>query len=481
MKSTLKILCWTLSLLIICSVIGICYAAISGSLDITGDATFTPKVFKGVYISEVSVHAQNGLSDVDYEYIKPTNLESTTTVSAQNASITYAVTVHNNTDVTYWYTGPEFLGDYGSNALINATGGIFITTKDYSDNNSPNFDTADWLPPGAIRTFYATYSFGPNATGTVSTLVNFSFGLHMDAVHDGFLNVLNDKTSELGYYYLSGLFDEKYANEQKTVLGSIGKDADALRNIFGSDLSINVDGMQTPVTIMIERKNVDGNANSGDSYSGTNALSGCEYTVYITVDDLNSPNGTATVYAVSYTCGADGYWYQIGELYEGTSIKADYDTSTGEYEGAFDVSTWEATENVYQVTDDISYKVGYEQGTTYDKITSLEDLMTVHDQEFYNKVNNSSGNLLKPVCLVVYSYTHNSGQYIESENYDNKYNQGYAALKNAFDKIKPYCLIANGAQEVKIQNADSLTRAQLIQLLEEIQNAYDYYVTVNPS
>ena len=57
---------------------------------------------------------------------------------------------------------------------------------------------------------------------------------------------------------------------------------------------------------------------------------------------------------------------------------------------------------------------------------------------------------------------------------------GYAALKTAFDKIKPYCLIANGAQEVKIQNASSLSRAEFIQILEEIQNAYDYYKAVNP-
>ena len=56
---------------------------------------------------------------------------------------------------------------------------------------------------------------------------------------------------------------------------------------------------------------------------------------------------------------------------------------------------------------------------------------------------------------------------------------GYDSLKIAFDKIKPYCYIGNGAQEVKIQNANSLTRGELIPMLEAIQHAYDYYLAVN--
>ena len=80
---------------------------------------------------------------------------------------------------------------------------------------------------------------------------------------------------------------------------------------------------------------------------------------------------------------------------------------------------------------------------------------------------------------ILYSYTHSNVQYTQTENDSNRYKQGYDALKSAFDKIKPYCLIANGAQEVKVQNASSLSRAELIQMLEEIQHAYDYYLAVN--
>ena len=269
------------------------------------------------------------------------------------------------------------------------------------------------------------------------------------------------------------------AESGSTVLGNVGADKAIFDNIFGANPTINIDGVDKPVTIMIERTDVDGKS-TGDSYTGAGAPTGCEYTLYVTVDDLSSPGGQATVYAVSYTCGPDGYWYQIGELYEGKSTITDYDTTNGTYEGAFNVDTWRATQKDYTVTDDISYKVGYEQGTQYDKLNTIEELMSTTDQEFYNKVNNNSGKLLKPVCNILYTYTHMNGQYAENENYDNKFKQGYDALKTAFDKIKPYCLIANGAQEVKIQNANSLTRAELIQMLEEIQHTYDYYLEVNP-
>ena len=66
-----------------------------------------------------------------------------------------------------------------------------------------------------------------------------------------------------------------------------------------------------------------------------------------------------------------------------------------------------------------------------------------------------------------------------SNNVNNKYNPGYDELKRAFDALKPHCYIGNGAQEVKIQNASSMTRAELIRYLEAIQHAYDYYLSVN--
>lgn len=460
--------------------LGIGYAAVTTKLSVDGVEELKEPEY-GLYISEISVVSQSGVSSVSGEIQLPTGLRSAVSVSAQNASVTYAVTVCNETEITYWYQGCTAFDKYGQNSLVGVTNGIFISTKDNTTQGSTAFDTSDWIPPETTRTFYATYSFGPSVSGSVTTLVNFRFGLNMESVQDEVLNVLNDKVSQYGYHYLAEAFDKLYAEEGKTVMGNVGEHEEIFFNLFGADLTIDVDGKAVPVTIMMERKNVDGNASSGDSYAGSGAPSGCEYTIYVTTDDLSTPGGQATVYAVTYTCGADGTWYQIGELYEGKSTVADYDTTDGTYDGAFDVSTWEASAKTYTVTDKISYKVGYEQGTTYDKLSTLEEIMSAKDQEFYNKVNNNSGDLLKPVCLIIYSYRHNNGQYVESENTNNKYKQGYEALKVAFDRIKPYCLIANGAQEVKIQNANSLSRAELIYHLEAIQAAYDYYKAINPN
>ena len=464
-----------ISLIIMFTFVSIGYAAVSNVMVIEGTAETTPPPFEGVYICGASVVSTSSAKNNSYEYIRPTNLK--TEVDAYNngdASITYEIIVHNNTDVTYWYLGTDFSSEYENNDKINQANGIFITTKDHLNDSSASFNKYDWVPPQTMRTFYVTYRFGSGAAGYgIKNFVNFKFGLHMDAVQDEFLKILNDKTSENGYNYLSSVFDDKYEINGTTEIANIGNDEEIFDRLFGENIVIDVDGVSMPVTIMVSRRNVDGNASTGDSYDVSGSPSGCEYTVYITTDSLDG--GTATVHAVSYTC-RNGVWYQVGELYEGTCTTNKYD-SVGN--NGFDVMSWDATPKVYQVTNDISYKVGYEQGTNFDQLDTMEELLSSNDQEFYNAVNNNSGKLLKPVCNILYSYVHSNGKWLESDNSANKFNPGYDELKHAFDAIKPYCYIGNGAQEVKIQNANSLTRAELIQLLEAVQHAYEYYQSVN--
>lgn len=459
------------------------FALLSDDLSISGSASLEAAEPEGIYISNVELHSTNGMSPASEDIMLPTSLRTNWNVYAKNATVTYAVTVHNKTDMTYWYLGTEFLTETANNSLINKTGGIIISTKDTDAANSDGFNTSDWIPPQTERTFYATYTFGANAQGVLTTLVNFSFGFNMVSVSDGFLKVLNDKVTDYGYEYLANAFESQYKENNSTVIGNLGNDKTIFDNLFGSNITVNVDGQDLPVTILVDRKNVDGKTGSGDTYDSNSSLTGCEYTVYITTDNLNPPDGnTVTVYAVSYTCDANGNWYMIGELYEGTCpVVKDYDTSTEKLEGSFDVSKWTATQKEYTVINGVTYKVGYlYQGTEYDKYTTIEQLMSKFDQELYNKVNNNSQTLLKAVCTTLYSYKHNNGKYDEYENAANVSNPGYADLKKAFDRLKPYCYIGNGAQEVKLQNANSLSRAELIQMLEAIQFTYDYYLEVNP-
>ncbi len=127
--------------------------------------------------------------------------------------------------------------------------------------------------------------------------------------------------------------------------------------MFGGKLYVEIDGVQTPVTVMIQRKDVDGTANP-ESH-GTRGPGGCEYSLYISVPS-QTQGGTATVYAVSYTCknsGADaGEFYQLGQLYEGTAPVVDYG---GVNDGAFDVDKWKASPNEYDLGNGLTYKIGY--------------------------------------------------------------------------------------------------------------------------
>ena len=477
LKSMLSI---TLSLMCIFTCMG--YAQFSNNVMINGSATVQKVEPQGLYISKVEVVSKNNAENLGKQILYPTNLKMSVAVDRANASMTYAITVHNKTDMSYWYLGVEYDGLAESNGKINQANGITILTKDTMSSSSSNFDTSDWIPPGTERTFYATYTFGSAAQGNISTLVNFNFGIHMGSVSDGFLKVLNDKISPYGYQYLIAAFNNQYEENGSTVIGNVGEDEEFFNNLLGSDLMVDFDGEEKPVTILIERKNVDG-MDTGDSYSGNAGLSGCEYTLYLTVDDLSASGGQATVYAVSYTCGADGVWYQIGELYEGKSTVEVYENSNDPDDVAFDVDSWRAVKKTYTVISGVTYMVGagVNEGQPFDRCTTITELMSIRgDTEFYNKVNNGSANLLKPVCKIVYSYQHVNGKYVESINSANRYKEGYDQLKAAFDRLKPNCFINNGGFE-RLENATKFSRAELVCILEDIQEAYDYYMAVNPN
>lgn len=470
-------ICISLSLMCLFTCVG--YALVSEIFTITGTAQVMPAEPEGIYISKVEVYQAVGLTNNSTEIVLPTNLSSSFNVSTQNARITYEITVHNKSDMTYWYLGTVVAPETDPNGFIGTTNGISITTTDGASLSSTLFDQSDWVPPHTERTFYATYVFGSRPQGNVTTLINFSFGLHMGSVSDAFLKVLNDTASDYGYKYLSGAFDNNYSeNKGSTVIGNIGEHEEIFNNLFGSSLTVNMNGEDLPVTILVERKNVDGNGGSGDAYS-TGNLSGCEYTVYITVDDLDK-TGLATVYAVSYTRGADGIWYMIGELYEGKSNVEVYENSSDPDDLAFDVDSWRAVQKEYTVVGNLSYKVAYPYGEQPEQYDEISELMGKPDQSFFNRINNFANGMLTNACHVLYSYTNNSGQQVEHTNNANLSNPGYIDLKRAFDRLKPYLILDNGATNVRLDyKASSLNRAEIIRMLEDIKASYDYYLAVN--
>ena len=480
---TRALLCVALSFMCVFTCIG--YAIVSQNLSVTGSVRAEAPEPEGLYIANVAVHTTTGLAAQQADILLPTSLRTSFSVTQENASITYEVTVHNKTDMTYWYLGQKVAQESDPGGLVNTTGGIVITTYDGSSSSSHPFDENDWVPPQSMRTFYVTYVFGSRARGEVSALVNFSFGLHMASVSDEFLKVLNDKVSPYGYSYLAGAFDQNYVeNNGSTVLGNVGEDQEIFDNMFGTSISVNIDGENKPVTIMIERKNVDQDAGSGDEYSVNSSLTGCEYTIYLTVEDLSTAGGTVTVYAVSYTCGADGTWYMIGELYEGTCPTEPYENSDQATDRAFDVDEWHASRKEYTVVGNLSYQVA-SNGEIYDTWTEIEQLMGEFDQSLINDINNSSEvkALLTSAARTAYTFRKNNGQQVYTPNTANVANPGYAELKRAFDRMLPYCILDNfdnpGSQARISDKVRDLSRAELIRLLEDLQAAYEYYLAVN--
>ena len=109
------------------SFICIGYAALTDILNVTGTGSLTKP--HGLYISKVEYITSNNAKAESQEPVAPTNVRNSVTVSARNATVTYAITVTNDTDITYWYLGPTAYDKYGNNVLIGAANGITISTK----------------------------------------------------------------------------------------------------------------------------------------------------------------------------------------------------------------------------------------------------------------------------------------------------------------------------------------------------------------
>lgn len=456
MKS-IKIILFTITLLLSSFIINIGYAKLANKLEISGTLDAVVMETYDLYITNVSIVSSANTSNQSFTYSLPTNLSTTVKVDRNEGSIIYRVTVLNESDVTYWYDGFKYVSDVNDNSLIN--NGITIVTKDHAVDNTETFNASDWVPPHTERDFYVTYTFGNNALnkGFVTTYINFLFEIRIDSVHDGFLSVLNNPDS---YSYISQKFDENYKATGKTVLGNLGDDEVIFDTLFGPNMTVVVDGVEKPVTVLIERNNMD-NKSTGDSYSSPGGPSGCEYTIYITTDDITG-SGSSTVYAITYRQGDDGQWHQLAQLYEGTANNIDYDTTTSTYEGAFDVSSWKATPKVYEIADGLSYKVNHKDGDQYDQISDLKSLLTVKDQDIFNEIDNSK--FFKKVYDLL-------------KNNKNSTAVEVVALRTAFENASDFYVSYNGGQEFKVNR--SCTRAELICHIEEIQKALDYFNEVN--
>lgn len=445
--------CLLLAAVLVCMTgfLAVGYAQLTDHLSLTGQASAEGKPYKGVYIKSVELISASNATNSENAYELPTNHITTVDASRSGGSVTYKITVHNNTDVTYWYIGPRLTNTFYQNSLVAVNNGISITTKDYSTDNYQSFNQDDWVPPQTERDFYVTYTYGANAQNVCRTMINFHFDIRMDAVHDEFLAVLNNTKSPNSYEQLKAVFEQVYASN-----GGVSISTESHPEVFASlfeDLMVNIDGIERQASVVIRRENLDNDTVTGDNYNG-GGKNGCEYTLYITVEPL-TPGTRPTVYAIAYSEGANAMgddWYQVGELYEGTAPVGT--------DGTIDYANWIATFKTYEIADGITYNVGQVGGgDQYDIMNKMEQLISAEDQDIFNLIDNTD--IFRKVYRIIQQHQGSNDPAVEG-------------LRAAFYEAEKFYVNHNNGQEFKVVR-NTYTRAEIIYAIKKIQTALDYY------
>ncbi len=351
-----------------------------------------------VYITGMTEYSTSAIDKNEYSYT-PWTSDVETTVSrsgTSSGSVTYQVTVFNNTAYTCAYRGVSFdenLSGYDNSYITTSTNSYTTRSMLAISTSFPNGDT---VAAGQSLTFNATYTVGrsiANAT-ELKTLVNYQFGINVeteieavDTVIDTFVDVLN--TSE-SFEELQDKIDDKYNGKDAwtatfigNVTGSDNADTATIEALFGGNLTLTINGVDTPMTVIVKSENIDGNNNTGNSFTAsytdadgsvsTASFTGCEMTLYLTADSLSNSGNRPTVYAIVFTCDTAvddngnityGEWYKLGTTYQGTAEIVGYlgnYTGTGVTSGSFNTGDWKSTAKTYTIGD-YDYSVGGNQG-----------------------------------------------------------------------------------------------------------------------
>ena len=340
---TKAILCISLSLMCIFACIG--YAAQTTELFIQGNATLPPP--NALYISDVS----------GGNYIDPDTLAYAGTVVTSDVTMrlqddgqygaSYRITVFNNTNVSYYYL-----------AMVRGTytdeNGTEVAYSNDNVEMSVDITLGDEVKPGEKKYINVTVKFKEGVTDTsdvtLFSMIDYQFSTTKPEASDEaavagvltrFPEILNTPSE---YETLTNAMNQLSSSRLSSsyignVVGANDNDSVALQNLFGEALTLNIDGEDKPVTVMIKRENIDGSTGTGDNFGWFNR--GVEMTLYITADPLTSSGAYVPVYAVSYTMNqSTGEWYLIGGVFKGTAKVRNYGGISSSGKGSFDTDTW---------------------------------------------------------------------------------------------------------------------------------------------
>ena len=411
-KWTKALIAISLSLMCIFTSLG--YATLTDSLGVRGEAK--TEIPYGLFITSVSTDSTSNIDKNTVSYLPySTTIDSTISRSKSTGSVTYCVTVLNNTSLTYSYRGI-----YYQNNLTGYNGNNYVDT---SNNRSrigvvcslANVSAEEKkIAPGETLEFTVTYTIGSSMSANTDwkTLINFQFGINVDGerealevIENKFLNILNSPST---YEQLIDALDNKFDGSQEwtsnyigNVTGSSSADSMAVNTLFAGQLQITVGKEQMDATVLIKHENLDGNTLTGDDYVATNANNGgvfrgygCEMTLYLTIDPLNKAGAYVPVYVVVFTCDRDANgnkisdWYRIGSTYGGTANVVTYDGGNGT--GSFVTDNWIADASSYKLIDGYSFNIGgvnYKLDSYSHNIASKATIKDIVRQKDANAVN----------------------------------------------------------------------------------------------
>ena len=397
----LKVVSMCIALFLMFSFILVGYAALTDTMTMLGTAEVnTPE---GLFIVKIEQGTRTGLDVYDASFAEySTTVTSNLSKSSDRTagSITYTITVLNNTKHQYAYRGLYYQDSVNSNSYISQqsnapTNKINIVT---------DFFQGTIVEPGHYLQFRVTYTLGSDrntfrARNTFTTLVNYQFGINVateeaarDAIVQKFANILNTVTT---YDQLVDVLDNKYDGYNEwtsNYVGNVGDadtdDAMAVNTLFAGQLQMIINGQVKPATVLIKHENLDNNSKTGDDYVAVNQNNsgspfrgyGCEMTLYLTTDPLTTAYGNAEVYVCVFTCDRDeagnivSQWYRIGDTYKGLAPIVGYNGGQGGT-GSFVTDNWVSSYGNYSPSTNYTYSVGAEE--TLKSLTQIYDPQAV--------------------------------------------------------------------------------------------------------
>ena len=382
------------------------YAKLTDTLRVQGSATV--QIPYGLFITQVIEKGNTNVDHEDHRFLEYTTTLETIidkkddtktggwrpTTTKYEGSFTYDIVVYNNTEYEYayrdlYYQKTEYNNSYVSTSKANNKIGVVVS-----------FPNGSIVAPGEKLTFQVTYTIGKDLDSKTDwkNLINFQFGINVNSIDAAtdivvakFLNILNTTST---YNELIEVIDDKFDGEQEWTSNYIGNVGNAIDNdmmtvetLFAGQLTMIVNGVPQKAWVLIKHENLDNNALTGDDYTvtynqwGPVTYSGCEMTLYLTVDQLNVANSWAPVYTTVFTCDRDeagntiSKWYKVGDSYYGVANVVGYN---GEYDktGSFVTDNWKSNASTYKVSDDYSYRVEAD--------LSIKTLMQTVDQTTIN-------------------------------------------------------------------------------------------------